>query len=79
MSRLKGALPQRRNKNLTVVSGREPPPPPRATPRRRGEDDDRMLDDLDRILDKISTQGISSLTPEERRLLDDASRRYKQN
>jgi membrane associated rhomboid family serine protease len=79
MSRLKGALPQRRNKNLTVVSGREPPPPPRATLRRRGEDDDRMLDDLDRILDKISTQGISSLTPEERRLLDDASRRYKQN
>lgn len=78
LERLKGAMPQRRNKNLTVVSGREPPPAPRAAPRRR-QDDEGLLDDLDRVLDKISTHGIASLTPEERRLLDDASRRYKQN
>jgi membrane associated rhomboid family serine protease len=38
-----------------------------------------QLDELDRVLDKISTQGIHSLTPEERRLLDDVSRRYRQN
>ena len=79
MSRLKGAMPKRRNNNLTVVSGRsEPPPASRPAPRRR-QDDERLLDDLDRVLDKISTEGISSLTAEERRLLDDASRRYKQN
>jgi hypothetical protein len=38
-----------------------------------------MLDELDRVLEKISTDGMSSLTPAERRLLDDASRRYRQN
>ena len=36
---------------------------------------EQMLDDLDRILDKISKQGMNSLTFEERRLLDEASRR----
>jgi hypothetical protein len=38
-----------------------------------------LLDELDRVLDKISTQGIGSLTPEERRLLDEVSRRYRHN
>jgi hypothetical protein len=38
-----------------------------------------MLDDVDRVLDKISTQGMASLTPEERKLLDEMSRRYRQN
>ncbi|MGH7471680.1 MAG: DUF6576 domain-containing protein [Longimicrobiales bacterium] len=31
------------------------------------------------MLDKISTKGIASLTPEERKLLDDVSRKYRQN
>ena len=30
---------------------------------------------LDQLLDKISAHGLSSLTPEERRLLDEAARR----
>ncbi len=77
MSRLKNAVPKRRNKNLTVVSGGAEPKPP-AAPRRR-TDETRMLDDLDRVLDKISTQGIGSLSADERRLLDEASRRYRQN
>lgn len=42
-------------------------------------DEARMLDDLDRVLDKISASGMSSLTPGERKLLDEASRRYRQN
>ena len=33
-----------------------------------------IMDDVDRILDKISTQGMNSLSDEEKRLLDDASR-----
>lgn len=39
----------------------------------------QFLSELDRVLDKISTQGMSSLSVEERKLLDDASRRYRQN
>ena len=34
-------------------------------------------DEVDRLLDKISRSGIDSLTPEERRLLDDASRKLR--
>ncbi len=45
-------------------------------PRRREEE---MLDEVDRVLDKISTHGMASLTAEERRLLDEVSKRYRQN
>ncbi|MEJ2539923.1 MAG: rhomboid family intramembrane serine protease [Gemmatimonadota bacterium] len=39
----------------------------------------KMLDEVDRVLDKISEQGMSSLTPEERKLLDDVSRQRRSN
>jgi membrane associated rhomboid family serine protease len=39
----------------------------------------RPLDDVDRILDKISSDGINSLTPDERQRLEDASRRLGTN
>jgi membrane associated rhomboid family serine protease len=38
-----------------------------------------VLDEVDRILDKISAQGMSSLTPEERKVLDEVSRRRRSN
>ena len=38
-----------------------------------------LLDDVDRILDKISSKGLASLTEEERRRLDEVSRRYRTN
>lgn len=38
-----------------------------------------LLDELDRVLDKISTQGMASLSAEERKLLDEVSKRYRQN
>ena len=38
-----------------------------------------LLDDVDRILDKISAEGLSSLTDDERRRLDEVSRRYRTN
>jgi hypothetical protein len=41
--------------------------------------DDVLLDEVDRILDKISAEGIGSLTPEERKVLDDVSRRHRTN
>ncbi|MFW6202643.1 MAG: rhomboid family intramembrane serine protease [Gemmatimonadota bacterium] len=49
-------------------------------PRMRSRrDEERLLDEVDRVLDKISTSGLSSLTAEERRLLDDVSRRYRKD
>ena len=38
-----------------------------------------MLDEVDRVLDKITEQGIASLTPAERKLLEDVSRRDRSN
>jgi membrane associated rhomboid family serine protease len=60
---------------LTVVSTT----PPEQKPRARSRREERALDDVDKVLDKISTQGMASLTPEERKLLDEVSRKYRQN
>jgi membrane associated rhomboid family serine protease len=38
-----------------------------------------LLDDVDRILDKISHQGLGSLTAQEKERLDEVSRRYRTN
>jgi hypothetical protein len=48
--------------------------PPRSA---RAERD--LLDDVDRILDKISAEGLASLSEEERKRLDEVSRRYRTN
>ncbi len=50
---------------------------PARRPRRR--DEDRALDEVDRVLDKISKSGLQSLSPEELRTLDEVSKRYRQN
>ena len=47
-------------------------------PRRRGADA-KVLEEVDRVLDKISAGGLSSLTPEERHFLDEMSKRFKQD
>jgi len=47
--------------------------------RRDPEGEKALLDAVDRVLDKISAQGMSSLTPEELKLLDDVSRRHRAN
>jgi hypothetical protein len=49
--------------------------PPRRTPRAMAPTTDAT--DLDRVLDKISAQGLGSLTTDERQLLDDESRRRR--
>jgi len=42
----------------------------------RDQERDRVSRDrVDEVLDKVSREGIGSLTPEERRILDEASRR----
>lgn len=53
-------------------------PRPSSGPRGRGNaEEEKLLDELDRVLEKISTQGMSSLSPQERKLLDEVSRRYR--
>lgn len=64
---------------LTVVRGGGGVVQPRPVEKPRKRVDERVYDDVDRVLDKISTQGMASLTPEERKLLDEVSRRYRQN
>jgi membrane associated rhomboid family serine protease len=56
-------------------------PTPVGTPRpqRRRVDSDPVAVEVDRVLDKISAQGLSSLTPAERRFLDEVSRQKKQD
>ncbi len=49
---------------------------PFAVGRRRA--DAKVLDEVDRVLDKISAGGLESLTPEERRFLDEMSKRFQQ-
>ena len=46
---------------------------------RRGIESDPVTAEVDRVLDKISQQGISSLTPAERRFLDEVARKKKQD
>lgn len=50
----------------------------RRSPRSRRQED-RVLDEVDRVLDKISESGLQSLSQEELRLLDEVSKRYRQN
>ena len=64
-------FPRRRSARLAV----EPPAPAKPRP----PEVRRPLDDVDRILDKISSEGIGSLTAEERRRLEEASRRLGTN
>jgi membrane associated rhomboid family serine protease len=47
-------------------------------PRRR-PDADPVTAEVDRVLDKISERGISSLTPAERRFLDEVAKKKKQD
>jgi membrane associated rhomboid family serine protease len=51
----------------------------RPAPARSAKAERELLDDVDRILDKISANGLGSLTEEERKRLDEVSRRYRTN
>lgn len=52
---------------------------PRGSSRRGARREAELLDEVDRILDKISETGMGSLTEEERRLLDEVSRSRRTN
>jgi membrane associated rhomboid family serine protease len=48
-------------------------------PSERPAREESLLDEVDRILDKISASGIASLTSKERETLDEVSRRHRSN
>jgi hypothetical protein len=63
---------------------------PRQEPARKAEQESKpdgewagteesILDEVDRILDKISAEGMGSLTNQERDTLDQVSRRHRSN
>src|SRR5688572_17068227 len=88
ISRLKKSFSRRRMKVVNVDENRSsgtglgyraPSGTGTAPQRRRGAtvEEEKLLDELDKVLEKISTQGMSSLTPAERKLLDEVSRKYR--
>jgi membrane associated rhomboid family serine protease len=69
-------VPRDEEEEDAEASGREPGSPDSGW---RGEDERVLLDAVDRVLDKISEQGMASLTRDEKRLLDEVSRRHRTN
>ena len=86
-SRRKPARPKERARSGLSLGWlrKEPPPATTPTPQKpagttnRARDEQQLLDDVDRILEKISARGLNSLTDEERKRLDEVSRRYRSN
>jgi membrane associated rhomboid family serine protease len=76
---VKRIMNRRRLKVVRTDNTRTPVRTSSAAPGRRGGEEEKLLNELDRVLEKISTQGMSSLTPQERKLLDEVSRRYRNN
>jgi membrane associated rhomboid family serine protease len=73
---------RRRARRFAIVREEAPGKEPGSEREGRSEwsqEEEEMLDRVDKILDKISAEGMSSLTPEERRILDEVSRKHRAN
>jgi hypothetical protein len=71
-----------RIRRMAIVPREQPRQDARSGEARReepGPREEAVLDEVDRILDKISAEGMSSLTSDERRVLDEVSRRHRSN
>jgi membrane associated rhomboid family serine protease len=68
---------QRSQRTRAPAPRRQPSPAGRS--QKAGSDVHSIYDDIDLVLDKISKTGLSSLTPEERRLLDQRSRELRKH
>ncbi len=73
----KGLRKRWRGRRLRVIPGGKDGTARKGGPRRADAADEeaRLLEIVDRLLDKIAAEGLDSLTPEERRFLDEVSRR----
>ncbi len=76
-TRVSRPSPRERKGRVTVRARKEPAPRERRSTLRSEDDERRILDEVDRVLDKISEQGMESLTADERRVLEEASRRMR--
>jgi len=82
LSQRSAASPARVERVVMVQSGSaEPERQTPVTPMRprRGIESDPVAAEVDRVLDKISEKGISSLTPAERSFLDEVAKQKKQD
>ena len=70
-----------RRRRLAIVPRQErsDPLPESQSSGRRPREDAALYDRVDAVLDKISAEGMASLTPEELRLLDEVSKRHRSN
>lgn len=69
-----------KKRRLAIVPREEGEAPSRGEQTSRVFDEDKALyDAVDRVLDKISAHGMSSLTADELKLLDDVSKRHRAN
>jgi membrane associated rhomboid family serine protease len=75
----RAVVPWTGKKQEAPAQSAAPRPAAAAATRRTARAEKELLDDVDRILDKISAEGLSSLTEEERKRLDEVSRRYRTN
>jgi len=73
----------RKKRRLAIVPGEEPEEEhatgrrPRA--REKVRESEALYDQVDAVLDKISAEGMSSLTPAELKLLDEVSKKHRTN
>ncbi len=76
-----GATRPARKRRLAIVPQQEEGGRPSGPRRERPafDEDKALYDAVDRVLDKISSHGMASLTPEELKLLDDMSKRHRAN
>lgn len=83
LSRRGPAAPPRPVERVVMVQSGVPeasrPMPVAPTRQRRRVDADPVAAEVDRVLDKISAQGLGSLTAAERRFLDEVSKQKKQD
>lgn len=79
VERLKKAVGPSRRMAIVPRDEDDGTPSPRRRRGRRSEEEVQLLDRVDAVLDKISAEGMSALTAEERQLLDEMSRRTRSN
>ena len=76
-----------RVRRMAIVPRKEAMQEEQSSPEEKGEGargkwsdrEEAILDEVDRILDKISAEGMSALTTEEKQTLDQVSRRHRSN
>jgi membrane associated rhomboid family serine protease len=78
VKRFRSAVKARR---MAIVPGGDKGSPvsDRTSNRREQEEERALYDAVDQVLDKISAHGMASLTPKERKLLDEVSRKHRSN